>query len=137
MASTGPMNSSIMTLTIGGTVIAHGRGNTFSNSREMIDITTQQSSANQTVLPGLKTKSFSFEGLVAEDAGYGYNDLLTAQEAGTALTARQTTSVSGDTYAECSVYVSSLERTGGQPEDVVQFSCELTGSGALTTGTEV
>lgn len=137
MATAGKMNATLLKVYIGGTAIAHSTSGQISLNTDMRDVTTKDSSGNREVLPGLRSGSISTSGLYAEDAAYGIIDLQALRDAGTAVTVKFSTEVSGDHYYESSGYIASIELNADSPEDNVTFSATFELTGALTYGTIV
>jgi hypothetical protein len=76
----------------------------------------------------------SGEGLFAEDAAYGYEDLWDAWSARTKLVLTYSDAVADDIEYSGSVYITSLDRTDGMEESAT-FSVSFEGTGALTKAT--
>jgi len=69
-----------------------------------------------------------------EVTGQGYNQLFTAVENGTKFTALITDQTTGNTTYSGDVLLNSLSRTTNQGQ-LQTFSCEMTGTGEITTAT--
>lgn len=118
-------------LKIGGVTLAKGKSVSFAQSVNMVDVTNKDSAGNKEFLPGDRSATMQFEGLMDETitATAGFDLLNDAIKAGTALTALFGAG-SGKTYSY-SCYASSLSRSA--PEgDVETFSCSLQMTGAQT-----
>ena len=116
-------------------IIGHMTDASFSFSEEPRDITSKDSAGYRALLEGLRSWTMSSSNLFAFDATYGVDELRTAAEARTQLTLRWSTQVVGDTFAQGTAYISSLEESSPGAEDNVSFSVtfEGTGSVAFTT----
>lgn len=136
MASTGINNGTLTALYVGGTKIAHGTSNDFSIEHSPRDASTKDSGGYKDILEGQNSWSFSFDGMFAEDAAYGFADLFSVWEGRAAVTVRWSSAVSGDTYYEGSAYLTSLSRSAGL-EDSETFSASFEGTGGITDGTVV
>lgn len=69
-----------------------------------------------------------------EPTGLKMTDMFNAVDNGTAFTAQVTDQITGDDKYTGTVYVNSISLTAGQGQ-LVTFSCEITGSAALTKST--
>lgn len=136
MASTGINNGTLTGIYIGGTLISHGTTNDFSLEHSTRDASTKDSSGYRDILEGQRSYSFSFDGYVAENATYGFNDLYDAWTGRTQLTVRWSSAVSGDEYYEGTCYLTSLS-TSAAVEDSQTFSASFEGTGTITNGTVV
>jgi len=134
MASVGHINATLFGLYDGSSLVGYATDVQFERNRETIEVTTKDSSGNMEVIPGKMSFSGSANFLFREDATFGYNDLMTKISAGTAITAKWSTEVSGDSYETGSVYLTNLTR-GGSHESTFEASCSVQGTGALTIST--
>lgn len=134
MASTGKNNGTLIALYKDGTKIANLTSNSMALSMSTRDATTKDSAGWEESLEGLKSGEFSAEGLFAEDAGVGFDQLWAEYDARTSFTARMSSEVSGDKYYEGAVLITSLENSAPL-EDTQSFSCTLKAAGAITQGT--
>lgn len=130
----GILNGTLAKIEVGGTVIAHLTSSGISVSHSTRDSSSKDSGGWKDALEGQKSWSISGEGLFAEDASYGYEDLYDAIAARTKLTVTYSDAVAGDVEYSGSVYVTSLDRTDGMEESVT-FSATFEGTGAITKAT--
>ena len=135
MASTGINIGTAIGLYIGGTKITHNRVVSMNLNSDTIDISTKDSGRDQDLAYGRMTgRTFNVEGLFAEDAAYGFDDLFDAIEAGTQLTGLWRSGTSGDVTYSATVLVSNLVNNAGDQE-AQGYTCTLSISGAITKGT--
>ena len=135
MATAGKFNGSLLGVYIGGTKIAHGTNCSIDLSMATRDTTTKDNSGWQELAEGLRNISVSAEMVFAYDATYGADDLMTHYTGRTSMTVRFTTGVTGDKYWEFTGWLTSLNISASQEENVTA-SATFTSSGALTYGTE-
>lgn len=133
MPSNGILNGTLYAIRIGGTQISNLTSNSLSLSRGEMDLTVKESGQDYEFRPTVKTQEFQFEGKMALDAAYGYEDLYDAWDAGTAVTALLTTGVTGDMTLSGTGYVLTLDKQDPM-EDAITFSGTLKISGGLTKG---
>jgi hypothetical protein len=131
MASTGINNGTLLGVYIGGTLIAHSTSATLDVSMSTRDETTKDSAGWSEKGEGLREWSISGDFLVAEDATYGYGDLMTAYIGRTLLTVKYSSEVTGDVSYTGSAYLTSLSRSAGT-EDSESGSYTLEGTGILS-----
>jgi hypothetical protein len=74
----------------------------------------------------LGSGTISTSALHEEGAAYGFNDLMTAYLAGTAVTVRLSTEVVGDNYTEEDCWISSLEMNSPETQQNVTYSATFT-----------
>ena len=140
MATTGIVNGSLIGLykdiTGTKTKIANGRSTSVDISIDMIDITTKDSAGYKEYLPGEKGGTFEFEGLLEEDGSVGGSlvspkDLVTDALAGTMITVRWSSQVTGDVYYESSAYISNVNFSAPNNAETT-FTCSLQMTGTIT-----
>lgn len=136
MASVGHINSTKYQLYKGANAIGYLTDVQFERSVETIEVTTKGSAGNAEFIAGKAAFSYNASLIFREDATYGYNDLMTDMNAKTAITIKATTSVTGDSYEEGSIIITSLSRGGGV-ESTFDASVSFQGTGALTIDVEV
>lgn len=134
MAQTGIIDGATIALYVGGTKISNGTSGELDISMSTRETTNKDSSGWKTSLSALKSWTTSYEGLFAEDATYGYDDLFAAITAGTAVTAMISSGVTGDKKYTGSVIITNLKRSHPMYANAT-FSCTLEGTGALTEAT--
>jgi predicted secreted protein len=108
-------------------LVSHG----ISMSRETRDVTTKDSSDNQEVRPTIKSRQITFEAIRSENAVYGYEDLLTAYENGTAIQWQETAGVSGHQTLLGVGYITQLDKEAPHDGNVM-FTGTVTVTGAVT-----
>jgi len=137
MPTTGTVLSKNMKIYIGGTPVAITCqvNATLSQTKEMFQITCKDSGSVAENLPGTKSWSISGSANLAFDATYGIEELQTAYNSDTALSAVFQTGVTGDSKWSGDGHLSSLEITADGNDSAVEFSFEITGTGALTMAT--
>jgi predicted secreted protein len=143
MATTGIMNGTLIGLykSVSSTMtkIANGRSTSVDISIDMIEITTKDSAGYKEFIPGEKGGTFDFEGLLEQDGSIGGSlvspsDLVTDALAGTAITVRWSSQVSGDTYYESSAYITNVNFSAPNNAEAT-FTCSLQMTGTITQGT--
>ena len=124
--------SGILTLVLVDNVtIAYGRSRGFSQSADMIDISSATSGQDRVFLPSMRSATISFDGLFDEtiSSTAGYDLLNDKMKAGTKVTVKFGTTVNGEKKYSYDAYIQSLERTA--PFDGEEtFSCTFQLSGA-------
>lgn len=132
MAQTvGVVNGTLTKIEIGGSEIAHLTSVSQSFNMATRDTSNKDSGGWRELREAQKSWSMSGEGLFAEDSTYGYEDLFDVLVARTQVTVKQTNSNSGDVEYSGSAYITSLERTAPN-EDNITFSITLEGTGEIT-----
>lgn len=134
MATTGKVNSTLLSIYVGGTKINHSNDASFDFTHAVRDVTTKDSGGYQENLEGLRSFTFSASGFHAFDATYGPDEMDDVITGRTAATIRYSTEVSGDTYYEGSCYMTSLSCNSPGQEETATWSAEFTGTGTLTVG---
>ena len=77
MASTGIGIGTVLKLFIGGTAITHNKVVSMNTPRDTIDVSTKDSGSDQDLVYGRRNgRTFNVESLFAENAAYGFDDLL-------------------------------------------------------------
>jgi len=135
MALTAVLSKEFFVL-VGTKNIAFATDFDFEINKETIDVTTLDPDGWKAYLVDLKSWKISCSGLVTRGTPGGTetnnDDLLTSLlGTDTALTMAVNTKVSGDKYITGSAFLTSCKESG-KVGDKVTFSCEFTGSGALT-----
>ena len=131
MATTGIVNGTAIAIYVGGTKVANLISNDFNLSMATRETTNKDTSGWETSLGGLKSWECTAEGMFAEDASYGYNDLYAVFIAGTAVTIMTSSQVSGDNKYTGQALLTKLDRAHGL-EDNTTFTCSFKGTGAPT-----
>ena len=132
MATTGIMNSTLFVLSIGGVKITHLTNVELTFDHSPRDTTTKDSAGYREQLEGLRSFSGSGEAMFDEGATYGLDELYTAWENRTALTAKWGSAVSGDTTWSGTVYIENVSVSSPSAEDNVTYSVSFTGTGQVT-----
>lgn len=134
--TTGKLNGTDLLVYVGGTKIYHATNHDMSVSMDTRDVTTKDSAGWGEILEAALHWSMSGEGLVADDATYGYKELFDVIIARTAVVVKFSTEESGDAYFQGSAFLTDLPMTA-PTEDNVGFNFTFEGTGVLTkfTGT--
>lgn len=114
--------------------VACAQSGTFTINKDMIDVTCKDSSGNYEVIPGQVSWEGSCDGVIDFSSTFGYNEAATKLLAGTAVTLKWSTEVSGDVEFTGSAYLTSVEASGGTNE-AATLSISFQGTGALTQQT--
>ena len=128
------INGNEVLLTIGGTTISCSTSNTFSVTRETIDITTKCSSNWAEVLAGKMSWETSIDGVYDESKSYNFTEIFTDIVAGSTVTVRFGDGgglESGKIYWTGNAIITNITQDAPQG-DRVTWSATLTGDGALT-----
>lgn len=127
-------NGTLIKLYDGTTPIALLTSSDMSLEREMLDATNKDSNNWKEVQPGLKSWSFSAEIFNDPTETYNLDDLYTKWEAGTAITMKLSSEITGQKKFTGTVYINkfSLSTPANQLSTV---SIEFTGSGSLVQST--
>lgn len=133
MATVGEVNGTLIKLSVGGTVIGALTSNSISFSSSPRETTSKDSGGWKTIKEGLRNWSLSGEGFFAEDATYGFEDLMDAYIARDEVTIMESSAVTGDITYSGAARITSLERTSPM-EETVTFSVSFEGSGTITKG---
>ena len=118
MASTGILNGTLLLLYVDGVAIGGTTSHSRAQSVAMRDSNTKSSGGNEEVLPGLWSGSYSFDGFVAYDHTYGYEDLDILCRAKTKVVLKFGTEVVGDPRWTCDAYLESLDDDNSNAENV-------------------
>ena len=130
--TTGIMNGTDMLMYIGGTKVAHLTTTSDSVTMDTRDALTKDSLGHKDKLEGAFDASFTFDAKYAENAFYGYNDLIALLLARTQVTVKHYTTNTGDTQLQVTAgYVTNLDRSFAV-EDSATFSATFTSAVAPT-----
>lgn len=95
------------------------------------DTTTKNNAGYRAILPGLKSLSINFSAFYADDATQGFDELMTAYNAGTKQAVKVTSydfdgsaENTGDHRLTFDAYVTNLELSAGT-EDNAAFTCTM------------
>jgi hypothetical protein len=134
MATTGIVNGTLIAIYVGGTKVANLVSNDLDISMATRETTNKDTSGWKTALGSTMSWTASAEGMFAEDATYGFDDLFAVLTARNAVTVMTSSQVSGDKKYTGSALLTSLTRSHGLEENT-SFSCSFEGTGALTEAT--
>lgn len=134
MATDGSFNGNLLLVYVDDTAIDCLTSSSISLSRDMIDASCKDNAGQYEALPGQKTGTISAEGLVAFDATEGIDELLADYAAGTSVTVKFSTEVTGDTYIQSAAYIESID-WDGPLNDVTTYSVTFHLYGAQTIST--
>lgn len=136
MATTGILNGTLMLLYVNGVAIGGTTSHSRSQSVAMRDSTTKDSGGNEEVLPGLWSGSYSFDGFVAYDNTYGFDDLEELCRAKTKVSLVFTTDVVDDPFWKCDAYLETLDDESPNAENVgYSGTFHITGGMSVTAKT--
>ena len=134
MATTGKIDGNNLLIYVQGSAVACTTSASLSMSMSSIDTTCKDSGGWASSIAGLKNWELSGEGLTEFDATYGFNDLVTIWKAGTEITVRFSTNVTGDKYFEGKGYITDLSEDAAM-NDVTTYSFTIQGKDELNTPT--
>jgi len=128
------LNGTLIKLYDGSTPIALLTSSDLALEREMLDVTNKDSNNWKQVMAGVR--SFSFSGELFNDPAETYNleDLYTKWEAGTEITMKLSSEITGQKKFTGTVLINNIAvaTPANQPSTV---TVEFTGSGALVMAT--
>lgn len=128
-------NGTLQVLKMDGTQLAELTNVTMSLSQETFDVTSKESAGWTEILPGVRSATFSCEGIADFQAtNKDLADVFAAYTGRTAVAIEWTNGVTGDKKVSCSAYITSCEISAGM-EDTVTYSIEFQSTGALTVAT--
>lgn len=140
MPTTGVINSRLLRVYTGATpvAVACATDAQISFNSELRDSTCKDTGGWRDILPGLKSAQVTTSGLyqdtsAATDAGF--NDLYDDWAAGTEVTLRMSTEVTGDTFWSMPAYITSLELNSSGVDENVTFSATFEVAGTITKDT--
>ena len=132
MATTGKVKGRALLLYVNGNAITHSKSADLTINSNMIESTTKDSAGWQEYEDaGNKGANLSTDALMALDATYGVSEIFTLLAAGTTVTWRYSTNVSGDKYFTGSAKVMSLNISADDGA-IVQYSINLNVTGPVT-----
>jgi|15BtaG_2_1085339.scaffolds.fasta_scaffold04581_1 predicted secreted protein len=135
MAQTGILNGTTLLVYVGGTAVAGSRTCSISTSMETREATTKDSAGWAESLEGLRSWSVECDGLYAQDAAYGHEELFALiGPTRTKSTLTFATATSGDTIYRGQAYCTQLDLEAGV-EDSASWTASFTGTAALTKTT--
>lgn len=136
MASTGIINATLLAIYVGATKIDVQSSASLSLTQSPRKSLNKDSGGWEANYAGAKSWEISGDAEFKIDATEGFSQLFTAYIAGTAVTVKLSTAVSGDKEYTGSAQISKLEMSGGVEENG-SISYSFTGSGALAEATIV
>lgn len=136
--TTGIMNGSQVTVMFGDAgatptyvVVDNVTDLSASLSVDTRDTTTKNNGGYKALLPGLKSLSVNFSAMYADDATQGFDELMTAYNAGTKQAVKVTSydfdgdaENTGDHRLSFDAYITSIEWSAGT-EDNATYSCTM------------
>lgn len=136
MAQTvGIINGTLIGVYVGSTKIANATSGDLDISMATRETTNKDSAGWKSSLGSTLSWSCSAEGMFAEDAAYGYDDLFTAMIARTAVAIKVSSEVVGDKLYSGNALITNLKRTAPL-EGNVTFTCSFEGTGVLAESTK-
>ena len=129
-------NATLLGVYVEDTLVAAAQDVSVSMSVETIDVTTKESGGYRELLGGLRSATFSVNGLVdyTEATNESTADLATRLLARTAVTLKFSTEVTGDQSVSAEAICTSLELSGGT-EDTATYSATFEATGTVTLAT--
>jgi hypothetical protein len=112
MATTLPMNSTALVITLEGAAIAHGTGVELSINHDVRDVSTKASGGNRELLEGRRSWSATCEALYVPGGAAGWSTIWAAWLARTQLTMVFGSAVVGDKTYTGEVYVGNGTLSG-------------------------
>lgn len=131
MATTGLVQGNNLLLYMEDNPIVCTTEAAFSFSRAITDAICKDNGGAKQITLGGTEGTFSVSGLWKFDGAYQIEDLMTAFLAGTILTAKWTTNVTGDFYLQAEVYITEISGAANV-NDNVTFSATFTITGSIT-----
>lgn len=136
-ATVGIVNTNLMKLYIGGTVISCQVDGTLTVDGKTRDITCKDTAGWDAFLPGNLTWSMEGTFLYAVDASYGFEDILALMVAGAAVTVKFGSSNAGDNNWSGSGIITKASVNASGVGENVTGSVSVQGTGALTEAATV
>jgi len=129
-------NGTLTILKFDGTQMAELTNVTCSLNQETFDTTSKESGGWSEILPGVRSATFSAEGLVDFQAATNKDlaDVFTAFTNRTVVAIEWTNAVTGDKKLTCNAYITSCEISAPM-ESEVTYSIEFQSTGAVTSAT--
>ena len=105
-------------------------------NQETFDTTSKESAGWTEILPGVRSATFSAEGIVDFQASVNKDlaDIFAAYTGRTQVALEWTNTVTGDKKLTCNAYITSCEISAPM-EDTVTYSIEFASTGAVTPAT--
>ena len=122
-------NATDIRIEVDGNTIAHETEASIEFSRDMIDVTSKDSSANREIIPGLRSFSMTFSALVDYAKTFGIDGVLDSWLNGTLVTIKYRSTTAGNSEYTGSGFFSTLSAEGPL-EDAHTFSGTIEGTAA-------
>ena len=129
-----PQNGTLIGIYVGNTKIANVVSNSFKADNALRDTTTKDSGGWSASGDGLKSWSADGKGLFADAPTYGFSDLWAIFIAGSGVTVKITSAVTGEKKYSGTAYITNLSQNADL-EKTAEFSVSFKGSGVLTEAT--
>lgn len=135
MATTEVMNTTIMTLQIGGTAVGDCVDASLQFSHSPRNITNKQDAGWRRLAEGMREWSMNASAMYVPDhTDYDFADVYSLLTGRTTGSGRISSTATGDAYFEGDGYLGSGNLNSNGVEDNVMFDFTLEGSDALTSG---
>ena len=131
MATPDVINGTDLLLYVGGVPVAGSTTHSLTLGSETRDTTNKDTAKWRTVLGGRLTWAISGSGMFAFDAAYGYSELNALLVAGTVVTLKFSTEVTGDTYWTGDAIITKIDLEAADGQNTT-YSYEFVGKGVLT-----
>ena len=135
MATTGIVNSRIMTISVGSTVVTCLTDANLNISVESRDTTCKDTDSYNSSLPGRVSWTMGGSAMFAYDNTYTFDDIYALINTGATATVKIGTNVQGDKTWSGTAFFTSLSLSSSGSDENVTFDFELQGTGALTEAT--
>ena len=135
MPTTGIVNSRLMVIKVGTTVVSCLTDASLSLSQEFRDTSCKDSGGFNNILPAKRGWEMSGSALFSYDGTTTFEDFFALWNGQTLATVIFGTTVSGDKIYTGSAYLSSLSSSSSGTDENVTFEFSLTGTGTLTEST--
>jgi len=134
MPTTGIINGKLIRLYDDTNVIGQSTECTLDISTQMRSISHKDSGGFQENLPGEISGTLTVNNFLSWDATHGYKELVAKQLAGTAITWKMSTEVSGDFFLSGTAYINQSGISAPNEENSTA-NISLTVTGTISTGT--
>jgi len=135
MATLGIINSRIMVIKVGASVVSCLTDASLSISQEFRDTTCKDSGGFNNILPAKRTWEMSGSALFSYDGTLTFDDFFALWNGQTSATIIYGTTVTGDKIYTGTAYLSSLSVSSSGTDENVTYEFSLTGTGALAETT--
>jgi TP901-1 family phage major tail protein len=129
-------NATLLGVYVEDTLVAAAQDVSVSMSVETIDVTTKESGGYRELIRGLRSATYSVNGLIdyTEAVNESTADLATLLLAGTEVTLKFSTEQTGDQSVFSEAILTSLELSGGT-EDTATYSATFESTGTVSLAT--